>query len=176
MSTPPVPGPARGSFAVSALFDDPAHVDDALARLTRAGVPRDLVHVVVSPTAARRFYPNRARSLGRETMRFAGIGGLIGLIVGAVVSLVFIARPGFAEPGLGAITQLLGPNLATVTGALVGAFLGLFIRRRAEPRFIRAAEAPDAIVVVVTARTREEQRALSGLLTASGGKEPRHEA
>ncbi len=175
MSASPRAGRRRPAYAVSALFDDPADVDRALARLTRAGVPRDLVDVVVSPAAARRHYPDRARSLGREAIRFAGIGGLIGLIVGAILSLLIIIPPGFADPGLGAVVQLLGPNFATVTGALIGAVIGLFVHRRAERRYARAAEAPDSIVVVATARTLEEERALARILAASGGREPRLE-
>ncbi|HEX6939297.1 MAG TPA: hypothetical protein VF158_07780 [Longimicrobiales bacterium] len=157
--------------AVSALYDDPEAVDRVVARLVRAGVPRDLIDVVVSPRAAARFYPGRARAPGRDAMRYAAAGGLIGLIVGTVVSLAFVISPGFQPPGTAIIAQLLGPNLGTVAGALIGALIGLFVRRRAERSHRRAREAPDAIVVVVTARSTEEEGALLRLLGETG-REP----
>lgn len=172
---------ARGLYfhertAVSALFDDPAAVDRVVARLVRAGVPRDLIDVVVSPEAAERYYPTRARAPGRDAMRYAGAGGLIGLLVGTVISFALIAWPGFQPPGMAIIAQLLGPNLCTVGGAALGALIGLGVRRRAERRHQRAREAPDSIVVVVTARSTEEERALLGELREAGGREPRVEA
>lgn len=163
------------AHAVSALFDDPARVDAALRALVHAGLPRDLVDVVVTEEAARRFYPGRARPLGRDAIRYAGAGGLIGLIVGATLSLAIIALPGLAAPGLTAIVQLLGPNLATVSGAVVGALIGLLTRRRAEPRHARVVEAPASIVMVVTVRTEEEADRVSRLLVENGGRDPRRE-
>ena len=168
------PAPVE-SHAVSALFDSPEAVDQAVTALIRAGVPRDLIEIVVSPEAAGRFYGGRVRGLGRETMRFAGIGGLAGLILGAAISLVIIALPGFQDPGLEAIVQLIGPNFVTVAGALVGAAIGLFVRRRAELRFARDSEAPYAIVVVVVARSLDEEQALARILVANGGRAPRRE-
>ncbi|HEX7117471.1 MAG TPA: hypothetical protein VF212_01705 [Longimicrobiales bacterium] len=172
--------PARGSrfherTAVSALYDDPREVDHVVGRLVRYGVPRDLIDVVVSPEAAARFYPDRARPPGRDAMRYAGAGGLIGLIAGTLVSLALVVWPGFQPPGMAIIAQLLGPNFGTVLGAVVGALIGLFVHRRAERRHVRAREAPDSIVIVVTARSTEEESALLRLL-AETGKDPRVEA
>ena len=168
------PEPAEGT-TVSALFDAPSDVERGLAELVRAGVPRDLIEVVVSPQAARRFYPERARSPGRDAMRYAGAGALIGLIAGAALSLILIAIPGFHEPGGLVFVQLLGPNLMTVAGAVIGAVVGLFVHRRAEPRHERAAESPDAIVVVATTRSAEEAAAVAGRLRRAGGHDTRRE-
>lgn len=172
-------GPMRRGFleadAVSAVFPDTDAVDRALVRLNRAGVPRDLVDVVVSPAAAERFYRGKARPLGREAVRYAGIGGLVGLIAGAVISLAIVAVPGFQDAGLTAVVQLIGPNLATVSGAVIGGIIGLFVQRRVERRFERAAEAPDSIIVVVTARSEEEVRGIGQMLVESGGRDPRLE-
>jgi len=161
------------SDAVSAIFDSADAVDRALLRLNRAGVPRDLVEVVVSPAAAARHYAGKAKPLGREAVRYAGIGGLIGLLVGAAISLVIVVLPGFHDAGLTALAQLIGPNLAAVGGAAVGGIIGLFVHRRPDRRFARAAESPDAIVVVVTARSEEEVRGITAILSESGGREPR---
>ena len=82
----PTPG-GDEAIEVSVLFDDPGSVDSALAALDGMGVPRDLVEVVVAPQAAQRFYRRVVRSPGRETLRYAGIGGLTGLVVSAMEML-----------------------------------------------------------------------------------------
>lgn len=177
MSAPAPQRPRAGfeRYAVSALFADVAGVDRALAELNRLGVPRDVMEVVVSPRAAERFYPGAARRPRGEALRYAGAGALIGLVVGAVISLVLVALPGFLPANETAVVQLLGPNFGTVAGAVVGALLGLGARRRGEPRFRRAAEAPDAIVLVVALRTEEEARELMRVLERVGGQAPRME-
>ncbi|MFW6202491.1 MAG: hypothetical protein ACOC8B_07925 [Gemmatimonadota bacterium] len=171
----PVAG-GREAVTLSALFDSARDVDGLLRRLVRGGVPRDLVEVVVSPDAARRFYPDRRRAPRGDALRYAGAGALIGLMVGAAISLVLVALPGFYEPGGLVIVQLLGPNFMTAVGVVTGALVGLLVRRRVERRHARAAESPDAIVVVVTARTEEEAAAMARILRESGGREIRAES
>jgi hypothetical protein len=165
----------REQHAASALFDTPEAVEAALVSLVRAGVPRDLIDVVVSPQAAQRHYKGLARQSGGAALRFAGIGGLLGLAIGAALSFAIIAWPGFQAPGAVAFVQLLGPNLATVLGALLGAAFGMTRGRPAERRHRRAAEAPDAIVMAVATRSREEAELLARLLAESSGREARVE-
>ena len=160
---------------VTALFTEAAQVASAVAILTAAGVPRDLIEVIVAPSAATRIYGTDARSPGSQTLRFAGIGGLAGLIVGVATALVMISLPDFAGPGPKAIVQLLGPNVTTVVGAALGAVIGRFVPRPVEPRYARAGEEPDSAVVVVRARGEDQVPTLISLLTASGGREPRVE-
>ena len=50
---------SREPLVVTALFDSPDAVDRALDALYIAGVPRDLIDVVVSRVAAQRFYAER---------------------------------------------------------------------------------------------------------------------
>jgi len=174
MTTPATRDRARPErFSVSALYADRDTAERAVVRLHRAGIPRDLLEVVVSPRAAERFFPDAPPPPRREAFRYAGIGALIGLITGAFVSLVIVLLPGFQEPGLTAIVQLLGPNLFTVGGALAGAIFGLFARRRPARHHARAAEAPDSIVLVVTIRSPEEAGPILDLLRDTGGLAPR---
>lgn len=179
MSTPDrgaeIRGVTREPFAVSGFLDGPDAVDAALIHLNEAGVPSDLVEVIVSPEGADRHYPTTARSPGTEAFRYAGIGGLAGLIAGSVVSLILVAMPGFLDAGITAVVQLIGPNFATVGGAALGAAIGLFTRRRAERRHRRIAEAPDRILLVVTTRSREEADHLTRLLGTAGAHEIRLE-
>lgn len=159
---------------VSAVFDDPDGVDRALVALIDAGVPRDLIDIVVSPAAADHFYPRTARGPGRETFRYAGIGGLTGLILSSILSVVLTAWPG-GNPTSTSVVQLLGPNIGTVGGAVIGALIGFFRHRAPEQRFRRAAEEPDAIVVVVASRASDENEDLAAILAEAGGREPRVE-
>ena len=159
-------------LTVTALFDSRADVENALGGLYTVGLPRDLIEVVVSREAAAHFPAGVARRAGRETFRFAGIGGLTGLLLGAVISLGMVAWPGLDAPGEQAIVQLLGPNFGLVTGAALGATAGFFRHRRPDPRHARVAEAAGAIVVAVTVRSQEEGALMIQLLPKCGGREP----
>jgi hypothetical protein len=162
-------------LTVTALFDSAAGVDAALDALYNAGMPRDLVDVVVSPEAAAHFRAGFVRGPGRETFRFAGIGGLAGLSLGAAISLVMVAWPGLDAPGGQAIEQLLGPNVGLVAGAALGACVGFFLYRSPDKRHARAADAAGAIVVAVATRSQAEGVLIARLLTESGGRDARFE-
>jgi len=162
-------------LTVTALFDSAAGVDAALDALYTAGMPRDLIDVVVSPEAAAHFRGGFVRGPGRETFRFAGIGGLTGLVLGAATSLVMVAWPGLDAPGGQAIAQLLGPNVGLVAGAALGACAGFFLHRSPDKRHARAADAAGAIVVAVAARSQAEGILIARLLTERGGRDARFE-
>lgn len=163
----------REPLTVTALFDDRTKVEDAMDALYSAGTPRDLVEVVVSSRAAARHYGDagtKIRRPRRETYRYAGIGGLLGFIGGVVMGLVMVALPGIEEPGGMALVQVFGPNMATVGGATIGAIIGFFRPQRPNPRYARAAEESDSILLAVATRNHEEARVLGELVTAHGGR------
>ncbi len=167
-------------LTVTALFDDPVKVEQALDALYEAGTPRDLIEVVVSREAAERFYaklPGRQapRSPPRETWRFAGIGALGGFVGGVVISLVMVAWPGIDAPGGLSLVQVAGPNIGTMAGAAVGATVGAFRRQRPQARHARTAEAADAIVFAVATRTEREAELIGQLLESQGGRDVRRE-
>ena len=159
-------------LTVTALFDSRGDVEAALDMLYTVGMPRDLVEVVVSRESASHFPAGVARTGGRETFRYAGIGGLVGLLIGALTSLGMVAWPGLDAPGEQAIVQLLGPNFGVVTGAALGAAAGFFRHRRPNPRYARAAEAAGAIVVAVMVRNRDQGAGIIELLAKCRGREP----
>lgn len=171
----PVSTRSSEPLTVTALFDSAAGVDAALDALYNAGMPRDLIDVVVSPEAAAHFRGGFVRGPGRETFRFAGIGGLTGLLLGAAISLVMVAWPGLDAPGGQAIAQLLGPNVGLVAGAALGACAGFFLHRSPDRRHARAAEAAGAIVVAVATRSQAEGVLIARLLTERGGRDARLE-
>ena len=168
----------REPLMLTALFDDRHAVDRALDALYAAGTPRDLVEVVVSRDAAARHYADARRAPrqpGRETFRYAGIGGLVGFITGVLVGLIAVAMPGVESAGGMAPVQILGPNMLTIAGAALGAVVGFFRHQQPNPRFARAAEASGAIVLAVATRSAEEARLLSGLIEAQGARATRVE-
>ena len=168
----------REPLTLTALFDDRATVDRALDALYAAGTPRDLVEVVVSREAAQRFYADTRRAPrepGRETFRYAGIGGLVGFVVGVLVGLVAVAMPGIEAADGMAPVQLLGPNMATTAGAALGALIGFFRRQRPNRRHARAAEETGAIVMAVATRSEREAELLGGLIAGNGGRDLRVE-
>lgn len=174
----------RGPITLTALFDRPETVDGTLDALYSAGIPRDLIEVVVSREAAQKYYSSgksAARPPGREVFRWAGIGALAGFLGGSFLSLVMVAWPGLDAPGGMQIVQLFGPNVGITAGAAGGAVLGFFRRQKPDPRHARAAEASGKIVMAVQTRGEREARALLALLAAQGGTdvrveepEPRH--
>ena len=167
--------PRQERLVVTALFDAADAVDAAVRTLQIAGVPRDTVEVIVSRRASDRFYEGRARPPGNEMFRWAGIGGIAGLLVGAAISFIILALPQDVGPGPAAIAQLVGPNFSTVLGAVLGGVYGLMRRRPPRSWYARAAEAPDAIVLAVRAGDEEQARDITRLLQDAGGREPRTE-
>ena len=166
----------RTDVTITALFDDASGVERALDSLYDAGTPRDLIEVVVSREAAKHFYADargrRApRPPGRETWRFAGAGALFGFVGGTLVSLAMVAWPGIDAPGGLALVQLVGPNVATIGGAAIGAIIGALRRQQPHARFARAAEAANAILFAVTARSTSDATILAQLLERQGGRD-----
>lgn len=164
----------REPLTVTALFDERTAVENAMDALYSAGTPRDLVEVVVSRTAAGRYYADAGKGIRRprrETYRYAGIGGLLGFIVGVVIGLVMVALPGIEEAGGMALVQVFGPNMATVGGAAIGAVVGFFRPQRPNPRYARAAEESDSILLAVATRSHEEARVLGEIIKAYGGRQ-----
>jgi hypothetical protein len=168
--------PLREPLTVTALFDDRTAVDRAVDALYSAGTPRDLVEVVVSLAAAKRYYAGAERGIrrpGRETFRYAGVGGLFGFIAGVFIGLVMVALPGIQEAGSMALVQVFGPNMATIGGAAIGAMVGFLRRQRPNPRHARAAEESGAIVLAVATRSRDEAHVLGDIIRAHGGRDVR---
>ena len=162
-------------LVVTALFDAVEGVDRALDALYGAGVPRDLIEVVVSRAAAQKFYGEGTRrgprEPGRETFRYAGAGALVGFVGGVLFSLLMLVWPGIDAPGGMAPVALFGPNVGTIAGGALGALIGYFRRQRPDRRYARAAEVANAILLAVHARGAREAETLTRLIAAHGGRE-----
>jgi hypothetical protein len=156
----------------SAFFAQPEQVERAVADLVASGVPRDLIDVIVSPQANQAHYGGRARRLGSQTMRFAGAGALLGLLIGVVLSLEIILVFPAAEPPAGelSVTQLLGPNVAMMIGLVLGALFGAFVRRKPWGSLARVRDR-DEILIAVRATPAERVPDVVATLEAAGGHE-----
>lgn len=174
MSASPAAG-ARGRVLLSALYDTPEQVDRALALLGTAGLPRDLAEVMAPRRLAESTYGRQVRRPGRETLRYAGVGALAGLVAGAALSLALLALPGRSEMEGAILIQLLGPNVTTLLGALAGGAIGLFVRRRPDPLLARAARAQEGILLAVRARPGPEAEEVGRLLVEAGGRDLRRD-
>ena len=145
------------TYRIAAYFEEPQQVEEAIYRIGLLGVPRDLIEVVVSPTVASR-YGGRAHRLGNRMMAYAGAGALIGLLLGIALSLVVVLLPGTVEPGWLAFVQLLGPNAATLLGALLGGLLGALVPQRPVEIYHLAHEREEILLVVHRATPSQAER------------------
>lgn len=161
------------THAVSAFFAHREEVDRAVSAAVAAGVPRDLIEVVVSHRANQAHYGGHARRLGSQAVRFGAAGALIGLLVGAVLSLeIILVLPGVDLPGRGLwMAQLLGPNVAMIVGGALGALLGWMRRRPASGPAARAVSS-DMILLVANRQPPERVPELLELLAELGGRDP----
>lgn len=164
-------------LSVTALFDDRDRVEHALDALYVLGTPRDLMEVVVSREAAKRFYESsprgRAPTVRRETWRYAGAGALFGFLGGVLLSLIMVVWPGIEAPGGLAIVQLAGPNFGTMAGAALGALIGATRRQKPKASYARAAEASNAILFAVSARSEADATRIARFLERQGGRDVR---
>ena len=159
---------------ISAYMASPEATESAVEVLMAAGIPRDLIEVVVSPKGDEHYYRGRARRLGTLALPYAGVGGLIGLLASIVLSLQILVLPGFNLPERLARVQLLGPNVGAVAGAILGGLIGALRRRMPKGVYARACER-DAILLVVFDRPRAEASIVARLLEELGAEDVRIE-
>jgi len=154
---------------VFAYFATPADVKVVLPPLGRLGVPRDFIDVVVTQAAADSMYAGKRRAM-RPLWRFASIGGLLGLVGGALVAFVLIAWPGFAAAGPFAYALLFTPMIAVAVGALIGVVASFLTKRKPSDWRLRIPPpAHDEILVVVRARGDEQVGRVLQVLHEQGG-------
>ena len=156
--------------SVSALFATETAVEQAILLLELQGLPRDRISVVVSPEGARRLRAPGKRGGLRQTLAGAGVGAVVGLLVGAAIALAVVMLPGRNPPSIVLWAQLLGPNAASMAGALIGAVVGWFLPERPHPAWRRVVRTA-ALLVVVEGCSPEEASRAEGALSAAGGTE-----
>ncbi|MBI6545825.1 MAG: hypothetical protein HY692_03465 [Cyanobacteria bacterium NC_groundwater_1444_Ag_S-0.65um_54_12] len=157
------------TIGVSAFFRSPELVEQVAKGLVQHGLPRDLIDITVSPIAAERYYSRRVRSSGTMVFPYAGGGALIGLLVGVLIALAVMAVPGYTRSWTFSVAQLLGPNVATLVGAIVGGLWGIFTPRHLGEPFRRVCER-DEILLVITGVDSAQAVPVRDYLTRAGGE------
>lgn len=154
---------------VYGYFPTPSSVKLVLPPLARLGVPRDLIDVIVTQTAANSMYAGKRRAM-RPLWRFASIGGLLGLVGGGAVAFVLIAWPGFAAAGPFAYALLFTPMITVVVGVLIGVIVSFLTKRKPSDWRLRIPPpGNDEILVVVRARGEEQIALVLQVLREQGG-------
>lgn len=164
----------NGLSNVSGFVTSPDAAETAVEVLLAGGIPRDLVEVVVSPGGNEEHYGGKARRLGTRTLSYAAKGALIGLFASIILSLYLLILPGFRLPEQLAFVQLLGPNIGTLLGAVVGGLAGALQQRQPKGVYARVGER-DAILLVVLDRPREQAPVVVRLLEELGVEDVRIE-
>jgi hypothetical protein len=152
-------------------FRSAAAVDALLPELSRLGVPRDLIEVVVTPRGAASQYGGRALA-PRPVWKFVSLGGLLGLLAGAFGGLFLIARPGFDDAAHLAYALLFTPMITTTAGAVVG--LAAALLASPKPSAWRSRIVPpgdDELLVVVRARGEDQVALVLDALRTAGGRD-----
>ena len=155
---------------VSIAFQGRDQVDQTIAYLMEHGVARDEIEVVTDPTTAAREFRGLQPKVPYELLADVGRGALIGLVASVCLSLVLVAvSPLQASPVL-AIVQLLGPNVGTLGGALIGAMVGFWRPRPPSDLYCRVRQT-GGILMLVHCRTGEEAETLRVKLGERGGRD-----
>jgi hypothetical protein len=146
---------------VVATYDLQEKAEEALQILSDAGVPHEHVSLIAQQVkgagaeAASLQMGDRTEAVAAKG---AGIGGLVGLLLGA---------PLLAIPGVGLVLAA-GPIAMGLTGALVGGFLGAMQGWGVEPDHIDAYEErvrAGKTLVIVTGAPRDVAQAVRLLQT-----------
>ena len=125
--------------------------------------------MVTDRATAQRCYPQRIPRVRFEVIVAAGQGALVGLLASSLLALGIIAVSGLDAPGPLAIVQLLGPNVGTLGGAVVGAGLGLARRRPPGDLYCRVRDT-GGILLLVHCASEAEAGAVLARVGALGGR------
>jgi len=111
---------------VTGLFKDRAAAQGAFMKLEAAGILEDQISLVMTDDArSNHFRLKESSKVDEGTATGAGIGGLVGVILGTVLAAGTIAIPGMNLVVTGAlVSSLAGLGAGAVVGGLVGGLVG----------------------------------------------------
>ncbi|MBC7542293.1 MAG: hypothetical protein H7338_06145 [Candidatus Sericytochromatia bacterium] len=155
---------------VSIAFAHRETVEQAIETLMAHGIARDRIEVITDPETAAREFAGLVRRVPFQVLGDAARGGLVGLIASATLSLVIVALSGADAPWALSIVQLLGPNVGTLGGALIGAVVGWFRHRQPSDLYCRVRQTGGILMLVHTRNTVEADRVLA-VLGQMGGRD-----
>lgn len=158
----------RSWLAATAFVPREEQAREVMRALVTAGVPRDLIDVVVSERTVKHLSKELRAKPHSHTFSMIGRGALFGLIAFSIVSLLLIATSWAGSNPVAIFVMLLGPNMGVLFGGVVGFIVGKVIRPQLPMAFARALERDELLLVVRSSSEQDAQR-YRALLERSGG-------
>lgn len=156
------------------LFDDISAVQHITDYLHRHRVPDSRIHVLSGDEAG--LYKYRLHSASplqtREMVRFGEEGGVIGLVVGAVVGLALVYSLDFLRQ-MPAIAFAVVTLIIAAHGAWIGGMVGLATTNRRLKKFLPAINEGRHLVMIDLPRSRVQE--ITEVIRAQFHQSPREE-
>ncbi len=117
---------------VTGLFRDRQDSENAYRALRDRGYTDDEINIIMSDATRKKYYGTNTSDLGFGTkaLEGTGVGGAVGVTLGAVVGGIAAIGTNVLVPGVGLViagpivAALAGAGAGAVTGGLVGALIG----------------------------------------------------
>jgi hypothetical protein len=145
---------------VTGVFATRASAEQAIAQLEGIGATEDQISVVMTDEARGKHFGLKKTSKADEGVAAgASVGGLIGVIAGAVLSAGALAIPGLNLVVSGAIISgLTGLGAGAVSGGLIGGLIGSGIPEH-EAKMIEKEIRSGKVLLAFDARDSEQKKA-----------------
>jgi hypothetical protein len=145
---------------VTGVFSSRAAAEQAIAQLETIGVTEDQISVVMTDEARGKHFALKKSSKADEGVAAgASLGGLIGVIAGAILSAGAIAIPGLNLVVSGAvISGLTGLGAGAVSGGLIGGLIGSGIPEH-EAKMIEKEIRSGNVLLAVNPRDNDQKKA-----------------
>lgn len=144
---------------VTAILRSRAAAQDAFTRLESAGINESQISLVMTDAARGTHFNLRDSSKVDEgAAAGAGVGGILGAIVGMVASAGVIVIPGLNLVVAGAlVTGLAGLGAGGFVGGLVGGLIGSGIPEHEAKLFEKEIQSGNVLVAVQTTSSEQEK-------------------
>jgi hypothetical protein len=144
---------------VTGIFRTRAEAEEAITRLETGGISESQIGMVMTDLARGSHFRMEESSKADEgAAAGAGIGGLVGVVLGSVLSAGTIAIPGLNLVVVGALAPALaGLGAGAVAGGLIGGLIGAGIPEHEAKMYEKEIKRGN-VLLAVTAKTSEQTR------------------
>lgn len=135
---------------VTGVFKDRAAAQGAFMKLEAAGILEDQISLVMTDDArSNHFSMKESSKVDEGTATGAGIGGLLGVILGSVLAAGTISIPGMNLIVTGALVpSLAGLGAGAIVGGLVGGLVGAGIPEHEAKLYERELQQGNVLIAV----------------------------
>lgn len=143
---------------VTSIFKDRAAAQGAFMKLEAAGITEDQISLVMTDDArSNHFRLKESSKVDEGAATGAGLGGLVGIILGTVLAAGTIAIPGVNLVVTGALASgLAGLGAGAVVGGLVGGLVGAGIPEHEAQLYEKQLLAGNVLVAVRVVDSAQE--------------------